>query len=166
MWPGCESARVYRKIKQRWTDTPDLLHYAHPSNLSACCVIRRLVSLLRMCGWTIWPKVLSPRATEPTVAQHGIVSRTQPTASQHKLCPEHSPLPHDTNSAQNTAHFLPTQTLPRTQPTVSRHKLCPEHSPLLHDRNSVQNTQPCAVPHKLCPEQSTLTLKATYFLSA
>jgi hypothetical protein len=151
-WRGCESARVYRTIKQRWTDVPNLLHYAYSSNLLACCVTRSLVSLLRLHGWTTWPKILSPRAAQPTLAQHGIVSRTQPTASRHKLCSEHSPLSFDvkcvqkrphcptTQTVQNTAFCLATQIVLRAKPTFLRRKLCPEHSPL--------------------------TLKATYFLSA
>jgi len=67
------------------------------------------------------------------------LSRTQPTASRHKLCPQHSPLPHDTNSVQNTAHCLTTQTLSRTQSTASRHKLCPEHSLVPCDTNCAHN---------------------------
>jgi hypothetical protein len=151
-WRGCESARVYRTIKQRWTDAHNLLHYADSSNLLACCVIHSVVSLFRLRGWTTWPKILSPRAAQPTLAQHGIVSRAQPTVSWHKLSPEHSPLSFDVKCVQKRPHCLTTQTLSRTQTSAVRHKLCSEQSP--HSTTQiVSRAKPTLLRHKLCPEQ-------------
>jgi hypothetical protein len=111
-------------------------------------------------------KILSPTAAQPTLAQNGIVSRAQPTASRHKLCPEHSLLPCDTNCAQSTSHTLTTQIVPKAKPTLLRRKLCPQHSPHSYDANYAQSkahtlttqivprAKPTLLRRKLCPEQS------------
>ena len=68
------------------------------------------------------------------------LSRTQPTLVRRKMCPEKTPLPHNTNSVRNTAFCRATQIVSRAKPT-------------LYDTNCVQSKAHTLTTH-LCPEQS------------